>query len=205
MPEQTVEPVAGTVAAQTQTAGSSATSKIEFTPEQQAQIEAIKIAEKKAWEKSHKEAFDKAKGYDELLAKQREKEQAEMTELEKLKSRIPELEKYESRTKVLEEKIAAILQAKIEQIPEENRTLIPVDYSPEQQLEWIEVNHVKLFGGIPAPSSPSGGKGAMGAPDKYDAQAREKVTMFYGHKRLTPEQFEAKVAETKRQLMAATG
>lgn len=69
-------------------------------------------------------------------------------EYEKLyKDNLNKINEYDT----LNDTFKSMLDARLERIPEEKRSLIPSDYPPHKQLEWIELNN-NLFGESESPN-----------------------------------------------------
>jgi hypothetical protein len=144
----------------------------------------------------------KAKEYDALAAKLKEKEEAELSESEKLKKRLAELEPLSAQVKEYEETFTTLLNKKLEQVPEDKRGLIP-DLSPRKKLEWLESAFAAgLFVVQAGIGSPPSGVPPQGKPDALMATAEEKVKKFYGESiKQGSEQWKAKVHSVYQQLL----
>lgn len=84
-------------------------------------------------------------------SKWEEYEKAQMTKEEQLQARIAELEPKAAIAQQYEASIKAILEVKLQSIPEQFRDVVP-DGTPAQQLEWIEKAQAK--GMFTSPSQP---------------------------------------------------
>lgn len=144
----------------------------------------------------------KAKEYDALAAKLKEKEEAELSESEKLKKRVAELEPLSAQVKEYEETFTTLLNQKLEQVPEDKRGLVP-DLPPRQKLTWLENAFAAgLFGAANGIGSPPSGKPPQGKPDPIETKALEMVREMYGKSKRegTPE-FQAILDRMKKKLL----
>lgn len=70
-------------------------------------------------------------------SKWEEHEKSQMTEMEKLQRRVAELEPLATTAQQYEASIKAILEKRVQSLPEQYRDALPA-LPPAQQLEWIE-------------------------------------------------------------------
>lgn len=195
----TAEAGAGTSTAQATEGKETATPKTFL----QEDVDRIVQKEKREWEKQASDYKTKAKEYDALAAKLKEKEEADLSESDKLKKRLAELEPLSAKVKEYEETFTTLLDQKLEQVPEDKRWLVP-DLPPRQKLTWLENAFAAgLFGAANGIGSPPSGKPPQEKPDALMALAEEKVKKFYGET-IKPgsEQWKAKVHSVHQQLTA---
>lgn len=140
-------------------------------------------------------------------SKWEEHEKAQMTEQERLQARIRELEPQAAIAQQYEASIKAILEVKLQSIPEQFRDVVPVG-TPAQQLEWIEKAQAKgmftLQQQQPPKANPvtydastgtaASGKGTV-LSDKQSQLATEAQRLGY---RIDPEKLAERVQQTKR-------
>lgn len=114
-----------------------------------------------AIERAQKEKLEKEGDY-RSLADQRA---AELAALAPIKERAEALEKV----------IRESNEARIAKLPEDARTLVPVDYSPEKLQAWLNANEARLTK-LPAPSFDAGaGAGSASKEKQPELTADEKT------------------------------
>jgi hypothetical protein len=181
----------------------------------QEEVDRIVAKTRREEEKRFSEAIQKAKQFDELQGKQKEKEDADKSELQKLQEEKARLTAESEHGKKLQETLDKILTKKLESIPEDKRSLVEElrgKLSSEDLLEWIEAHGEILFGKqAGGPFAPPGGKPPAGPADPDRVRAENIVKMGYGPKDpiwKDAARLEAKIADTleqmKRQAKPAT-
>jgi phage I-like protein len=100
------------------------------------------------------------------------------------KSEAEALKPYKERAEALETLLRASNEARISRIPEQFRSIVPVDYAPEKLSKWLDDNATKLV----RPTAPSTDAGAgSGGGRTVDLSADEiAVAKKMG---LTPEEY----------------
>lgn len=138
--------------------------------ELQKQLQAFQEAQKQAEIEAQKEQ-----------GKYRELYEGLNSEYESLKGT---LSKFEARAQELEGYIAQMLEAKLENIPEDQRDLIPDGLTPEQKLAWLEKAEAKgLFGRRPdMPIGEGTNPTQQPTQDISELSAFQKILMGYGRK-----------------------
>ena len=109
----------------------------------------------------HKELEEARKQKRQLETGRNAEEQKKLEEAGKFQDLYNVAKPKAERAEKLEEKVQNILDARIAQIPEDKRSLIPSSLAPEDQLEYIETNAALLFGS----SEQDKGAGKVGAPN----------------------------------------
>jgi hypothetical protein len=180
--EPTGKPGEGTPTSQATAGDPTAGSDAEFSPKQQAKLNEILARKEKDWLKSHKEDFDKAKLADQLIAKQKEREDAEKSELQKLTDKIAELEGRANKATEYEATLNEILAIKLESIPEDKRGMLDELPTVSAKLKWIEKYGHAIFGTAPSVSGPGGGKPPERKTDPLEEEAAKKIEMWEGDK-----------------------
>lgn len=108
------------------------------------------------------------KEYEERIARLEADRQERMTVEEKLKeaqAMADSLRQFEERAKSLEDRIKASNQQRIEAIPEQQRSLVPVDeLSAEKLATWLDKNEALLRKPV-APQLDGGAGGSGGTPN----------------------------------------
>ena len=134
-------------------------------------------------EKKASDYKKKAAEFDALQAKQKEKEQAELSELEKLKSQINDLTPFKTKSEEYEQTISEILEAELLEIPQENKSFVDAlpSMSPLQKLKWLRANADKLYNGKVHTAAPAGGRTATDKPDEALVKATAIVDKYNGH------------------------
>jgi len=102
------------------------------------------------------------------VRRQQEAEQAKLAEAGNFKAlaeqhaaRVAALEPFQERAEALEKMIRTENTARINQIPEAMRGLVPTDYPPEKLAAWLTANMAKLAR-TPAPDLDAGAAGSSG-------------------------------------------
>lgn len=141
-------------------------------------------------------------------SKWEEYEKAQMSKEEQLQARIAELESRAAIAQQYEASIKAILEVKLQSIPEQFRDVVP-DGTPAQQLEWIEKAQAKGMFTLPSQQTPlkpaapaldtqtgaaAGGKGAN-LSDTHSQLALEAQRLGY---KIDPQKIAERVQQTKR-------
>lgn len=101
-----------------------------------------------------------------------EEKQEYKTLYEKAQEKLAQLEPLAKKVSSWKETMESLLQAQVEEIPEDMRTLIPEDLSIEKKLAWLAKNKAKIM----KPVAPDVGAGKTGS-----GSTKQTVT-------LTPEQ-----------------
>lgn len=87
-------------------------------------------------------------------------EQARFQELaEKRGAELAEANAKASKAEAYEAAVNRLLEAELASLPEEVKELVPSEYSPDKQIDWIAKNKAKLM----KPSAPNIGAGGLGA------------------------------------------
>lgn len=137
--------------------------------EQTSQSQSEQVEDLPQWAQTMiKELRDESATRRRELKAQREAEQAKLAEAGNFKAlaeqnaaRVAELEPFQERAEALEKMIRDENKARINQIPEAMRGLVPTDYPPEKLAAWLTTNMPKLTR-TPAPDLDAGAAGGSG-------------------------------------------
>lgn len=145
---------------------------------------------------------------DEALLKLKDLEEAEMKEKGEFKDLADQkatellaantkLEDLEAQIKESDEAITKLLKIEIENIPEENRSLIPEDYTPRKKLNWI-IERRELLTGKKSVSNQDLPKNDSKVTEIEAKRKRVEDLKEKGRMRTEPEEYE--LVELSREL-----
>lgn len=138
------------------------------------------------------EAAEKRKAMQTLAAEASKREQERLQaegkwkELAEAREReLMGLKPYEERASTLETILKQQNATRIANIPEDMRTIIPVDYAPEKLSTWLDANYAKLTRPI-APNIDAGAGGTGGMPPVRLTEEELRIAKMA---KMTPEEY----------------